>query len=82
MWPGRAAALPSSAGIHVAGYFGDRRVDTFALARSALAAGVAIQPLGPYYRAHPRSGLALGFGAIPAQKIDEGIRRLAACLSC
>lgn len=74
------ATLPSSAGIHVAGTFADRRLDTGALARSAWAAGVAIQPLAPYYRANPRPGLALGFGAIPAQKIDEGIRRLASCL--
>ncbi len=74
------APLPSSAGLHVAGYFGDRRLDTGALARSAAAAGVAIQPLGPYYRSAPRPGLALGFGTIPAQKIDEAIRRLASCL--
>jgi GntR family transcriptional regulator / MocR family aminotransferase len=76
---GALAPLPSSAGLHVAAFFGDRRVDTSALASAALAAGVAVEPLRPYYQKAPRAGLALGFGAIPAAKIDEGIRRLAHC---
>ncbi|HEU4727612.1 MAG TPA: PLP-dependent aminotransferase family protein [Kofleriaceae bacterium] len=72
--------LPSSAGLHTSVYLRDRRVDTTALAARALAAGVAIAPLGPYYHAAPRAGLALGYGLIAAQDIDAGIRGLAACL--
>ena len=77
---GALALLPSSAGLHVAALFRDRRTDTAALERAALAAGVGVAGLRPYYLRAPRAGLALGFGAIPATKIDEGIRRLAACL--
>jgi GntR family transcriptional regulator/MocR family aminotransferase len=74
------APLPASAGLHIAGFFRDRRTDTVALARAALAVGVDVQPLRPYYLSSPRAGLAFGFGAIAASRIDEGIRRLAACL--
>jgi GntR family transcriptional regulator/MocR family aminotransferase len=72
--------LPSSAGLHVCALLRDRRVDTEAVARAALAAGVAVEPLGPYYVARPRAGLALGYGLIAAGQIDEGIARLARCL--
>jgi GntR family transcriptional regulator / MocR family aminotransferase len=73
-------ALPSSAGLHASVYFRDRGVDTGALADRALAAGVALAPLSPYYRASPRAGLALGYGRIAANNIDRGVRTLAACL--
>jgi len=72
--------VPSSAGLHVSGFLRDRRRDTELLERAARARGVAVQPLAPYYRAKERAGLALGYGVIPVSKIEEGIRRLAACL--
>jgi GntR family transcriptional regulator / MocR family aminotransferase len=72
--------VPSSAGLHVSAFLRDRRRDTDALARDARAIGLAIEPLAPYYRGRQRAGLALGYGVIPLSKIEEGVRRLAACL--
>jgi len=72
--------IPSSAGLHVSALFGDRGTDVASFARRALEASVAVQTLRPYYQGQARAGLALGFGAIPAIKIAEGIRRLAGCM--
>jgi GntR family transcriptional regulator/MocR family aminotransferase len=77
---GELTVLPGSAGLHLAAWFTDRKLDTLALVRAALAAGVAVEPLEPYYRRGARAGLAMGYGSIPRSKIDEGIRRLAACV--
>jgi len=71
-----AELLPSAAGLHTSLYFRDRATDTATVVARALAAGVAVQPLTPYYRGRPRPGLALGYGIIAAPRIDEGIRRL------
>jgi GntR family transcriptional regulator/MocR family aminotransferase len=71
-------ALPSSAGLHVSVRCIDPDVDEEAWVRGAREAGVAVQPLRPYYRLRPHAGLALGYGLIPAAKIAEGIARLAA----
>ncbi|MCE9580049.1 MAG: PLP-dependent aminotransferase family protein [Deltaproteobacteria bacterium] len=73
------AIVPSVAGLHVSA-IADRHVDTAALVARARAAGVAVHALAPYYAGRPRAGLALGYGLIPAPKIDAGVRRLAACL--
>jgi GntR family transcriptional regulator/MocR family aminotransferase len=73
--------LPSSAGLHVTVLL--RRMDATLLPR-ALEAGVRVEALAAYcayQTARPRAGLALGYGVIPAEKIDEGIRRLAGALS-
>jgi GntR family transcriptional regulator/MocR family aminotransferase len=78
--PDQLAPVPASAGLHLSAFFHDRKLDTAALARRALEVGLGLQPLLPYYRSNPRAGLALGYGAIAASKIDEGVRRLAACL--
>jgi GntR family transcriptional regulator / MocR family aminotransferase len=72
--------LPGSAGLHLAAWFTDRRIDAAAVCRDAHAAGVAVQPVAPFYAGRPRAGLALGYGAIPRTAIDEGVRRLAACV--
>jgi GntR family transcriptional regulator/MocR family aminotransferase len=72
--------LPASAGLHVAAWFADRTLDTDALRSAALASGVAVEPLAPYYHHRARAGLALGYGTIPRSKIDDGIRRLASCV--
>jgi GntR family transcriptional regulator/MocR family aminotransferase len=72
--------LPASAGLHLSAWFTDRRLDDRALARAALGAGVAVQPLSVFYQRAPRAGLALGYGLIQRTKIDEGVRRLAACV--
>jgi GntR family transcriptional regulator / MocR family aminotransferase len=72
--------LPSVAGLHLSAHLRDRRVDVDALAGRALAAGVSVEPLRAYYQRRARPGLALGFGLISTAKIDEGVRRLGACL--
>jgi GntR family transcriptional regulator / MocR family aminotransferase len=77
---GVMTAIPSAAGLHLASWFDDRRTDTAAVVRAALAAGVAVDSLEPFYLRRSRPGLALGYGAIPRSSIDEGIRRLATCL--
>lgn len=74
-------ALPSAAGLHMSVWFRDRALAADKLAARALAAGVRVEPLRPYFAARPRPGLALGYGLIAAGRIDEGIRRLARCLS-
>ena len=78
--PDQLALLPASAGLHVGAFFQDRKLDTAALARRAFEVSLGLQPLLPFYRSNPRAGLALGYGTIAASKIDEGVRRLAACL--
>lgn len=77
---GELAPLPSSAGLHLSAFFRDRGRDTDDLAQRALAMRVAVQPLSAYYQSSDRAGLALGYGAIPASKIEEGVRRLATCM--
>jgi DNA-binding transcriptional MocR family regulator len=47
------------------------------VAGRALAAGVAVQPLSTFQITQPpRAGLALGYGAIEASDIDDGLLRL------
>jgi GntR family transcriptional regulator/MocR family aminotransferase len=72
--------LPSSAGLHLSVYFADRRVATHALIERAREESIAIQSLQSYYRGRPRAGLAIGYGAIPARKVEAGVRKLAACV--
>lgn len=70
--------LPSVAGLHHSLTFADRSVDDVALARRAAALGLSLQPLTPYAHHKRRApGLALGYGSIPATRIDEGIKQLA-----
>jgi GntR family transcriptional regulator/MocR family aminotransferase len=77
---GVLTVIPSAAGLHLAAWFDDRRTDTAEVVRGALAAGVAVESLVPYFQHKSLPGLALGFGAIPRSSIDEGIRRLATCV--
>lgn len=60
---------------------GPEALDSQALAAAALAEGVVIEP-GAHFFAEPSTGarnLRLGFSSIPAERIEEGVRRLAAC---
>ncbi len=77
---GALAVIPASAGLHLAAWLADRELDVAAISRDARGDGVAIQPLAPFYVGQPRAGLVLGYGAIPRTAIDEGVRRLAACV--
>lgn len=72
--------VPASAGLHVAARFADRRLDDAAVVAAARASGVGCSALTPFYLRRPRPGIALGYGVIPRSSIDEGVRRLAACV--
>jgi GntR family transcriptional regulator/MocR family aminotransferase len=79
---GRLTALPSAGGLHLTAVIenGEATDDT-AVVRRASARDVAVLPLSPHYiDAAARPGLLLGYGAIATADIDEGLRRLSACL--
>uniref|UniRef100_UPI0002D7D064 MocR-like pyridoxine biosynthesis transcription factor PdxR n=1 Tax=Anaeromyxobacter dehalogenans TaxID=161493 RepID=UPI0002D7D064 len=76
----RVIALPASAGLHRSFHLAGGCADEAEVVRRAQALGVAVQPLAPYHARPGRPGFALGYGVIPADRIDEGIRRLAAAL--
>lgn len=67
---------PAEAGIHLLASL-PAGVDDVALANAALAVGVAVTPLSPHYAAAARSGLLLGFGALPEEQLAQGIQRVA-----
>jgi GntR family transcriptional regulator/MocR family aminotransferase len=74
--------VPSIAGLHVTALFRhEHDVDVDAVIGAARDRGVAVEAVASY-TSHPRAtpGLALGYGAIPAERIDEGIRILAHCI--
>jgi GntR family transcriptional regulator/MocR family aminotransferase len=70
--------VPSAAGLHVSATARAASADEMtAVAQRALAAGVAVQPLARFQITQPpRAGLALGYGAIEAADIGEGLLRL------
>jgi len=72
--------IPAAAGLHVAAeVVRGSRVDISRVTRRAWERGVRVAPLSAFYLHPPaRAGLAIGYGAIPASRIDEGIKRLAA----
>ncbi|HZN74562.1 MAG TPA: PLP-dependent aminotransferase family protein [Micromonosporaceae bacterium] len=74
--------IPSVAGLHLSALFhDDSPVDPADLQQAAAAEGVAIEILtqfAPPGRAP--AGLVLGYGGIPIDRIDEGLRRLRRCL--
>jgi GntR family transcriptional regulator / MocR family aminotransferase len=73
--------IPSAAGLHVAALApGASGGDIAALAQRAADAGVAVQSLTRFTVGEStRAGLALGFGAVPAGEIEEGLRLLRRC---
>ena len=73
--------IPSIAGLHVAAFARTASAEAIsAVAGKASEAGVEIQELSTFTRAKPgRAGIVLGYGAIPASKIKEGLRRLRHC---
>jgi GntR family transcriptional regulator / MocR family aminotransferase len=70
--------IHSAAGLHVSATARTAAPDAIArVAARALAAGVAVQPLATFQISQPaRAGLALGYGAIEADDIGDGLRRL------
>jgi GntR family transcriptional regulator/MocR family aminotransferase len=74
--------VPSAAGLHVAAHLasGSRR-SAPRIAQDALAAGVRVFTVDEFYLGEPtRSGLVLGFGALPDERIDAATQALSAVL--
>lgn len=70
--------LPTAAGLHVCLRFQDAAVDDQTIAGRAVAAGVAVEPVSRrFLDLAPWPGLALGFGRIPVERIDQAVARLA-----
>jgi GntR family transcriptional regulator / MocR family aminotransferase len=73
--------IPSTVGLHVAALARTASVDEIgAVARRASDVGVQVQTLSRFaVQAPAKPGLVLGYGAIPAEHIEEGLRRLRLC---
>ncbi|OLF19429.1 MocR-like pyridoxine biosynthesis transcription factor PdxR [Actinophytocola xanthii] len=73
--------VPATAGLHLAAWL-RVPVDVDALVARATAAGVAVESLGGYHAEGPgRPGLAIGYGAIELDRVEPGLRRLAASMA-
>jgi GntR family transcriptional regulator/MocR family aminotransferase len=71
--------VPSAAGLHVAA-FAAPGVDVAAVVERAAARGVGIRTLSYFAdRKGAPDGLVVGYGAIPTERVTEGLRRLAEC---
>jgi len=69
---------PSAAGLHVALRLRSGvQIDLGALVARAAGAGIGVQALSDFSMDGAQPGLVLGFGAIAADLIDPGVRRLA-----
>lgn len=76
--PDELRVIPSSVGLHLAATARSASVDRILAAlRRASAAGVECMPLSLFAAGdRPRAGVVLGYGAISADQIGEGLRRL------
>ncbi len=82
----RLTIVSSLAGLHLTGWLrsgtarsGDAE-ESRAIARRAADAGVAVQTLADFSRSGtPPAGLMIGYGLIPLDRIEEGLRRLRDC---
>jgi GntR family transcriptional regulator/MocR family aminotransferase len=78
---GHLEVIPAAAGLHLAATApGASDGELAAVLRRASAAGVALLPLSMYGVDRPtRPGVVVGYGAIPTERLDEGLRRLRRC---
>jgi GntR family transcriptional regulator/MocR family aminotransferase len=68
---------PAETGMHLVGFF-KTPIDDVAFSEAADRRGVSVRPLSIYYLGEQkRSGLILGFAAIPGSRIPAGVDRLA-----
>ncbi|WP_410674993.1 PLP-dependent aminotransferase family protein [Amycolatopsis sp. cmx-4-68] len=75
VFAGRLSVVPSAAGLHVCALAEDG-TDLAAVATRAADAGAAVQTLSDLCGGSPLSGLVLGYGSIPADRIDDGLAAL------
>ncbi|CAH2397167.1 GntR family transcriptional regulator [Mesorhizobium ventifaucium] len=73
--------IPSTSGLHITALARTMSVDQIAeIARRAADRGVAVQVLSWFAVSEiPRAGVMLGYGAIPTDHIEEGMRLFRAC---
>jgi GntR family transcriptional regulator / MocR family aminotransferase len=78
----RLRAVPSIAGLHVTGEVAAGiSLDVGEIVRRAGMEGIFVHSLAEFSAGHThRSGLVVGYGAIPTATIDEGLRRLSQCV--
>jgi GntR family transcriptional regulator/MocR family aminotransferase len=67
---------PAEAGIHLLAGLPEGTDDT-AIAEAARQGGISLAPLSPHYQRAARPGLLLGFGAMPEERLREGVHKLA-----
>jgi GntR family transcriptional regulator/MocR family aminotransferase len=67
--------VPSAAGLHLSALLPEG-TDDRAVVHRARSRGVGLLALSDYFVDEPRPGLILGYGSIPAARIEEGLRRL------
>jgi GntR family transcriptional regulator/MocR family aminotransferase len=74
--------VPSAAGLHVAARLAPgAAVDLSLVAHRAEAWGILVRTLSSFAAgSHVREGFVIGYGAIPTEKINEGLSRLAKSL--
>ena len=78
---GLLAPIPSSAGLHMSAiYQAGTAQDAVSALQCAQPAGVSLFPVSDFAMGQAQPGLVLGYGAIPLERIDEGLQRLRACL--
>lgn len=69
--------IPNVAGLHLAAWARDATPDEVRRwVTAASEEGVAVQAIADYADTEVRPGLVLGFGGIPLERIEEGLRRL------
>jgi GntR family transcriptional regulator/MocR family aminotransferase len=69
--------VPCVAGMHVSAFLRSTVAAEATLAAAAEQAGIGLHRLSPYYvTGRARPGLAIGYGGLPSERIDEGLRRL------
>jgi GntR family transcriptional regulator/MocR family aminotransferase len=75
------APIPSSVGLHLSATSQTGTAQDMVNAlQCAEPAGVFLFPLSDFAVGHAQPGLVIGYGAIPLERIDEGLHRLRACL--
>jgi GntR family transcriptional regulator/MocR family aminotransferase len=74
--------VPSAAGLHVAALLApDSRRSAPRIAQDALDAGIRVTTVDELCLGPPRSGLVLGFGALPDDRIGTALRALSSVLT-
>lgn len=74
--------VPAAGGLHLSAFLRGRDASTdLDVVERARGHGVALLPLSPHFvSTPPRAGLLIGYGAISADRIEEGLRRVRECL--